>query len=241
MMKNFKVFASTVMAGITLGSSTISASAATATDEHKSGESEQSILSVYDAKQDYDINKPIEIMIPTGVKVYRDGSHKYEYSTVIMEFDKKSINPTELTQIIEGASMLNDATNKNEFVYSDANVVSYRNFKTNIQTINLTKSELLSYINKQNQKIENNRKKIDHSTYAEFMLPILSNYYYRNSKKQLCIYRKVDYIYFYVPYTELSNKTDFSNISEKVYEHYQNTLEHIITYNEIKNVKTKTK
>ncbi len=240
-MKNLKVFASTVMAGITLGSSTISAAAKVATDEHKGENSKQSTIEVYDAKKDYEFNKPIEVIIPTGVKVYKDGSQKYEYSAVTMEFDKKSINPTELTQIIGSASHLNDKTNKNQFVYNDANVVSYSNFKVHTNTKYLTKSELLSYINNQNKKIENSRKKIDHSKYAEFMLPVLSNYYYSNSKKQTCIYRKVDYIYFYVPYTQLSNSFDFANISEKVYAHYQNTLEHIITYNEIKNVKVKTK
>ena len=241
-MKNLKVFTSSLMAAITLGTSSVPVSAATvSTDEHKGGDSEQSLLHVYEQNENYDINKPIEVMIPTGVKLSKDGSQDYEYSTVIMEFDKKSINPTELTQIIDMASLLNDVTGEDKFVYEDANVVSNEKFKINSSTKNLSKSQLMKYIDNKNKKVEKKREKIDHSIYAEFTLPILSNYYYRNSKKQLCIYRKVDYIYFYIPYTELSNETDFAQLSEKVYTHYQNTLDHIITYNEIKKVKVKTK
>lgn len=230
-MKNFKVFISSFMAAITLGSGmTVSA-------EEKNANKETSYVYIYnnkkDLKKDYNIDEPIELIMPISVNVSDNGNQSYEYGTIIVENDKKSINPRELVNVMNAMQILNDKKDANKFVYYDINKSQSTNFKIKTLTKNLTEKQLMSYIERQNQTVEKSKKTVDHGQYAEFMLPVMGSYLYKNSKGKTAIYRQIEYIYFYIPYDMITNDINFSNIATLAYERYQSSFDHVITYKEL--------
>ena len=69
----------------------------------------------------------------------------------------------------------------------------------------------------------------------------MGNYKYKNANGKTAIYRQVEYIYFYMPYDQITNSTNFSNLATLVYERYQNSFDHVVTYNELKKEDSKHK
>ena len=238
-MKNLKVFVSSVMAAVTMGNGMVISADA------KSSNKEESYVYVYndkkDLNKDYKIDEPIELIIPISAKVSKDGSQSYQYGTIIVENDKASINPTEIVNVMEAMQTLNKKNAASEFVYVDGNATENDNFKINTSTKKYIKKELMNYISKQNENIEKSKKNIAHSKYAEFILPVMGNYKYKNANGKTAIYRQVEYIYFYMPYDQITNSTNFSNLATLVYERYQNSFDHVVTYNELKKEDSKHK
>lgn len=238
-MKNLKVFVSSVMAAVTMGNGMVVAANA------KSSNKEESYVYVYndkkDLNKDYKIDEPIELIMPISAKVSKDGSQSYQYGTIIVENDKASINPTEIVNVMEAMQTLNKKNDADKFVYVDGNAIKNDDFKTKTSTKKYTEKQLTTYRAKQNLKIEEAKKKIDHSKYAEFILPVMGSYKYKNANGKTAIYRQVEYIYFYMPYDQITNSTNFSEIAKSVYSRYQSTFDHVVTYAEIKAEKAKTK
>ena len=238
-MKNLKVFVSSVMAAVTMGNGMVVAANA------KSSNKEESYVYVYndkkDLNKDYKIDEPIELIMPISAKVSKDGSQSYQYGTIIVENDKASINPTEIVNVMEAMQTLNKKNDADKFVYVDGNAIKNDDFKTKTSTKKYTEKQLITYRAKQNLKIEEAKKKIDHSKYAEFILPVMGSYKYKNANGKTAIYRQVEYIYFYMPYDQITNSTNFSEIAKSVYSRYQSTFDHVVTYDEIKAEKAKTK
>lgn len=238
-MKNLKVFVSSVMAAVTMGNGMVVVANA------KSSNKEESYVYVYndkkDLNKDYKIDEPIELIMPISAKVSKDGSQSYQYGTIIVENDKASINPTEIVNVMEAMQTLNKKNDADKFVYVDGNAIKNDDFKTKTSTKRYTEKQLTTYIAKQNLKIEEAKKKIDHSKYAEFILPVMGSYKYKNANGKTAIYRQVEYIYFYMPYDQITNSTNFSEIAKSVYSRYQSTFDHVVTYAEIKAEKAKTK
>lgn len=238
-MKNLKVFVSSVMAAVTMGNGMVVAANA------KSSNKEESYVYVYndkkDLNKDYKIDEPIELIMPISAKVSKDGSQSYQYGTIIVENDKASINPTEIVNVMEAMQTLNKKNDADKFVYVDGNAIKNDDFKTKTSTKKYNKTKLMSYIAKQNEIIENNKKNVDHGEYAEFILPVMGSYKYKTAKGKTAVYRQVEYIYFYMPYDQITNSTNFSEIATLVYSRYQSTFDHVVTYDEIKAEKAKTK
>lgn len=238
-MKNLKVFVSSVMAAVTMGNGMVVAANA------KSSNKEESYVYVYndkkDLNKDYKIDEPIELIMPISAKVSKDGSQSYQYGTIIVENDKASINPTEIVNVMEAMQTLNKKNDADKFVYVDGNAIKNDDFKTKTSTKRYTEKQLATYRAKQNLKIEEAKKKIDHSKYAEFILPVMGSYKYKTTKGKTAVYRQVEYIYFYMPYDQITNSTNFSEIAKSVYSRYQSTFDHVVTYAEIKAEKAKTK
>ena len=69
----------------------------------------------------------------------------------------------------------------------------------------------------------------------------MGSYKYKNANGKNAIYSQVVYIYFYMPYDQITNSTNFSEIAKSVYSRYQSTFDHVVTYDEIKAEKAKTK
>ena len=238
-MKNLKVFVSSVMAAVTMGNGMVVAANA------KSSNKETDHVYVYndkkDLNKDYKIDEPIELIMPISAKVSKDGSQSYQYGTIIVENDKASINPTEIVSVMEAMQTLNKKNDADKFVYVDGNAIKNDDFKTKTSTKKYTEKQLTTYRAKKNLKIEEAKKKIDHSKYAEFILPVMGSYKYKNANGKTAIYRQVEYIYFYMPYDQITNSTNFSEIAKSVYSRYQSTFDHVVTYDEIKAEKAKTK
>lgn len=230
-MRNLKVFVSSVMAAVTMGNGMV------VTVSAKDSSKKSSYVYIYNSKKDlekdYNIDKPIELIMPISAEVSKDGSQSYEYGTITVQNDKSSINPTEIVNVMEAMQILNEKKGSTKFVYDDSNESKNANFKTKAATKKYSKKELMNYISKQNENIEKSRKNIDHSKYAEFMLPVMGSYKYKNASGKTAIYRQVEYIYFYMPYDQITNDTNFSNLATLVYERYQSTFDHVVTYNEL--------
>ena len=240
-MKNLKVFISSVMAAVTMGSGmSVVADAKSANSNKK-----QSYVYIYDdskdLKKEYGIEQPIELIMPISVEEVYGEYQKYEYGTVTVEYDKNSINPTELVNVLSAMQTLNAKDDSKEFVYCDSNNSKNEDFRTKTSTKKYTKNELTKYISKQTKKIEAAREKIDHSKYAEFILPVMGNYKYKSANGKSAVYRQIEYIYFYMPYDQISNDTDFSKLATLVYERYQSTFDHVVTYSELQKEDSKHK
>lgn len=231
-MKNLKVFASSVMAAVTIGNGMVIDASA------KDSSKETSYVYIYDAKKDlkkdYKIDEPIELIMPISAKVSKDGCQSYNYGTIVVENDKTSINPTEIVNVMEAMQTLNKTKGADKFAYVDANQTKNESFKTKTSTKKYTEKQLMEYISKQNTKIEKAKKNIDHSKYAEFMLPVMASYRYKKADGKIATYNHIEYIYFYMPYDQITNSTNFSNLATLVYERYQSTFDHVITYSELK-------
>lgn len=237
-MKNLKIFISSAMAVVTLGNGIV-------VSANEPNNKETSYVYIYnnkkDLKDDYNISEPIELIMPISVNVSDDGNQFYEYGTIIVENNKSSINPRELINVMNAMQILNNMKGADKFVYSDINKSKSINFKTWTSTKNLTEKQLMLYIERQNQIVEKYKKDINHNQYAEFILPVMGSYLYKNSKGKTAIYRQIEYIYFYLPYNQITSDIKFSNIATLVYERYQSSFDHVITYTELKREDSKHK
>lgn len=244
-MKNLKVFKSavaTIMATITMGS-TASVVSAKKSDWSKgeivgvitdSTKGKVSSLDIYDEDIVETLKNPVEVFIPTGITVKRDESLRFNYATVTLPYGSRSMNPDELVQIIDAAAYLQEETYEDSFVYTDGNGTVNDYFTKDKSTRKLTKRQLERYIDDLHDDIEDEREDIDHSKYAEFMLPVLPRYEYKKTKKTTGTYIPgLDYVYFYVPYSELSNETNMAELAEIVYTRFQEKHDYVVTWNEI--------
>lgn len=230
-MKNFKLFVSSLLTGLTINSAVaVNASAKT---------KEETTLEMYHPKTKYELQTPIDVILPTDITIYRNGSQSYNYSTVKLEFSKETINPTEIVDIMNGIDLLEDYSKDDKYVYLDKNEQEYAPFRTNRLYGRRSSRQFYKYLASKDKEYQKSRDGVNHNEFAEFVLPILDNYSYRNEKGKMVDYSSINYIYFYLPYEKLSNYTDLAYYAEKVYDRYQNTNDHVVTYDEIKNVKIK--
>lgn len=233
-MKNLKVFASSLLAGLTINSAVaINASAKT---------KEETTLEMYQPNTSYGLQTPTEVILPTDITIYKDGDPSYTYSTVKLEFSKETINPLEIVNIMNRIDKLEDYSKDDKYVYLDKNEQWWGSipFRTNTLQDGMSSSQFYKYLASKEKEYQESRECVDHSEFAEFMLPILDNYSYRNEKGIKVDYSATNYIYFYLPYDELSYDTDLTCYAEKVYYIYQDTSNHVITYDQLEKTKFKS-